>query len=85
LRVVVTRVHLASDATTLRMELDPLGPVDCALAVESGTVLPVVESDLDEQSATLTVRAYPVPRDARSLRLEVSSGGDRGSVDLPLG
>jgi hypothetical protein len=84
-RVVVTRVQLASDATTLRLELDPSTPLHCTLEAEPGGDLPVVETELDERSATLTVRAYPVPRDGRKLRLEVASGEDRGGVELPLG
>jgi hypothetical protein len=82
MRVVVGRVQMASDAATLRMELDPPGPVECTLEAEPGGDLPVVETELDEQ--VVTVRAYPVRRDARKLRLEVASGDERGGVDLPL-
>ncbi|MFL5798777.1 MAG: hypothetical protein ACJ77A_12705 [Actinomycetota bacterium] len=85
IRVVVTRVQLASDATTLRLELDPPAPVECMLSAEPGGDLPVVETELDERSGTLMVRAYPVPRDGRKLRLEIAGGEDRGTVELSLG
>ena len=84
-RVVVTRLHLASDATTLRLEVDPVSPVEVSLAGEPGLVeLPVVDVDTDERTSTVTVRAYPVPREVRKLRLEVAAGDDRETVDLPL-
>jgi hypothetical protein len=84
-RVVVTRLHLASDATTLRLEVDPVARVDVSLAGEPGLVeLPVVDVDTDERTSTVTVRAYPVPRQVRKLRLEVTAGDDRETVDLPL-
>jgi len=84
-RVVVTRLQLASDATTLRLEVDPLSPVGVSLAGEPGLVeLPVVDVDADERASTVTVRAYPVPRELRGLRLEVAAGDHRETVDLPL-
>jgi hypothetical protein len=84
-RVVVTRVQLASDATTLRLELDPDEPVDVALRTEPGGVLlPVVEVDSDARTSVTTVRAYPVPRASTKLLLELARGDEHGSVELPL-
>jgi hypothetical protein len=85
MRVVVTRLHLASDATTLRMELDPATPVRCTLEAQPGGHLPVVEVELDELTGVATVRAYPVPREAGKLRLQVEVGEERAGIDLPLG
>jgi hypothetical protein len=84
-RVVVSRLQLASDATTIRLEVDPPTTVEVGLVAEpGGRSLPVVEIELDERSSTATVRAYPVPRESRKLRLEVVAGDDRQSVELPL-
>jgi hypothetical protein len=84
-RVVVARLQLASDATTLRLELDPPTPVEVGLVAEPGShALPVVELDLDERSSTATVRAYPVPRASRKLQLEVAAGEHRQTVDIAL-
>ena len=84
-RVVVARLQLASDATTLRLEVDPMAPLEVALVAEPGShALPVVEFDLDERSSTVIVRAYPVPRGSRKLRLDVAAGDHRQSVDLSL-
>jgi hypothetical protein len=85
-RVVVARLQLASDATTIRLEVDPAATVEVGLVAEpGGHSLPVVEIELDDRSSTATVRAYPVPRESRSLRLEVVAGDHRQSVELPLG
>lgn len=85
MRVVVARLQLASDATTLKLELDPPAPLEVALAADPGLIeLPVVEVELDERTSTATVRAYPVPRESRKLRLEVAAGEERQAVDLPL-
>jgi len=84
-RVVVTRLQLASDATTLRLELDPPDPVEVALRAEpAGDGLPVVEVERDTRSASTIVRAYPVPRGSTKLVLELAREGDRESLELPL-
>jgi hypothetical protein len=85
MRVVVARLQLASDSTTLKLEVDPPAPLEVALAADPGLVeLPVVEVDMDERTSTARVRAYPVPRESRKLRLEVAVGEERQAVDLPL-
>jgi hypothetical protein len=84
-RIVVTRMQLASDATTIRLELDPPEPVEVVLTAEPGAVrLPVVEIEADARSSTTIVSAYPVPRETRKLRLELARDDERGSVELPL-
>jgi hypothetical protein len=65
--------------------VDPPATVEVGLIAEPGArTLPVVEVDADEQSTIATVRAYPVPRESRKLRLEVASGDHRQAVELPL-
>jgi hypothetical protein len=85
LRVLVTKLQLASDGATLRLELDPSTDVEVALTAEPGSVpVPVVELDLDARAPGTIVRAYPIPRATRLLRLEVANDAERGSVELPL-
>jgi hypothetical protein len=84
-RVVATRLQLASDAATLRLELDPSEGFEVALTGEPGGVpLPVVDVEPDPRTSATVVRVYPVPRGTRVLRLEVANEAGRGSVDLPL-
>jgi hypothetical protein len=84
-RVLVTRLQLASDATTLRLELDPQESIEVALRAEPGSVpIPVVEVDLDVRTSATVVRAYPVPRAASRLVLELGRGDVTGSMEVPL-
>ena len=85
LRVVATKLQLASDGATLRLELDPSTEVEVALTAEPGSApIPVVELEPDARAPGTVVRAYPVPRATRLLRLEVANGPERGSIELPL-
>jgi hypothetical protein len=85
LRVVATKLQLSSEGATLRLELDPSTDVGVALTAEPGSVpLPVVEVEHDPRAAGAVVRAYPVPRATRLLRLEVTNESERGSIELPL-
>lgn len=85
-RVVVTRVQLASDATTLKLELDPaIEAVDFALRAEPGAVdLPLVEFERDQRTSVTTLKAYPVPRASTRLLLELARDDERTSFELPL-
>jgi len=84
-RVVVSKLQLASDGATLRLELEPAADLEISLTGEPGAVpLPVVEIEPDPRTSATLVRAYPVPRATRLLRLELALEADRGSVDLPL-
>ena len=84
-QVVITRVQLASDATMLKLEIDPAGSVELTLRAEPGAVdLPVVEMDRDERTSVTTVKAYPVPRASTKLLLGLARANERREFELPI-
>ena len=82
--VTVQRVQLAADATTLRLEVAPPGAVAVVLSADPGGNLPVIDSDVDPETGRGTLRAYPVPRGARTLRIALRATGSSAVVEVPL-
>ncbi|MDP9341697.1 MAG: hypothetical protein M3Q23_06255 [Actinomycetota bacterium] len=85
----VDRVQCTTDATTVRLQVDPPQAVEVELRAD-GDVLPVIALVLDDATGEVTATAYPVLRRHRRLRIELQAIRGRApmargqlEIDLP--
>jgi hypothetical protein len=76
----VDRVQCTSDATNVRLRVEPPQPVGVDLRAD-GELLPVISVVVDEATGEVTATSYPVFRRHRRLRLELHAGRARGPAE----
>jgi hypothetical protein len=86
-QVVLERLQLTADATTIRFSVEPPEPVGIRLDV-GRTRKDVLAVDVDQETGEGTAVAYPLHRSDRTVRVEFQLGrgraGDRADLTIQL-
>jgi hypothetical protein len=79
-RVVVDRLQLTADATTIRFSVRPPEPVTVRLDAGRSRV-DILSVEVDEETGEASATAYPLRRSDRTLRIEFQHGRGRSGAE----
>jgi hypothetical protein len=81
--VLVDRVECSGDSMTVHFSSEPSEPVGWRLQAD-GTVVAILDTELDEQTGRGRVIAYPLMKTQSALTIELAHGRGRTSVEIVL-